>query len=274
MKIKKILVPTDFSECAEKAVDAALAIAHKLQAEIILLNAYSMPYTGTNVMIDISDVLKERSYEDLTNLRNKLSLSGKDKNIHIKTISEYGPAAEIITSVADTEGVDLIVMGTKGAGTFASKLLGSVASNTITKVKKPVLIVPEKTIDFQFNNIVLASDLHTQSSDKLNALIALAKVYSAKVNILYVNTNDKEKPDIDKAIEGIKLNSLLNDLEHQFVVTDNKDPEEGINEYVAKHNTDVLAVIPHNYSFFERLFHRSVSKKLTLHSDIPLLVLN
>lgn len=274
MQIKKILVPTDFSECAENALEAAIKIATVLNAEIIILNAYSMPYTGTNVMIDISDVLKERSYEDLNKLLHKLKQSGKDKNISIHIISEYGPAAEIIASVADTQGVDLVIMGTKGAGSLASKLLGSITSNALAKVKKPILVVPEKAIDFDIKNIVLASDLHTQSSEKLNALIVLAKAFSARVNILYVNTHAEEKPAIAKAIEGVKLNALLRDVDHDFVVTDNYDAEEGINQYAATHQTDVLAVIPHHYGFFERLFHRSISKKLSLHSNIPLLVLN
>jgi nucleotide-binding universal stress UspA family protein len=274
MQIKKILVPTDFSECAENALEAAIKIATVLNAEIIILNAYSMPYTGTNVMIDISDVLKERSYEDLNKLLHKLKQSGKDKNISIHIVSEYGPAAEIIASVADTQGVDLVIMGTKGAGSLASKLLGSITSNALAKVKKPILVVPEKAIDFDIKNIVLASDLHTQYSEKLNALIVLAKAFSARVNILYVNTHAEEKPAIAKAIEGVKLNALLRDVDHDFVVTDNYDAEEGINQYAATHQTDVLAVIPHHYGFFERLFHRSISKKLSLHSNIPLLVLN
>ena len=78
---------------------------------------------------------------------------------------------------------------------------------------------------------------------------------------------------IDEAVEGMKLESNLGDVEHLYYYPENENLVDGINEFVADHNADMVAIIPHRYTLLESLFHKSVSKKLDFHTNIPLLVL-
>ena len=88
----------------------------------------------------------------------------KNNDCIISWSCEYGPASEIIAAKVAAENFDLVVMGTKGSDSFASKLLGSVTYNTIRKINIPVIVVPEKSVNGEINKIIFATDLHINGS--------------------------------------------------------------------------------------------------------------
>ena len=118
--INKILVPTDFSVNAANALDYALAFARHNAVEVHIVHSYSVPYTGSSVMIDISDVLREKAEEEIHNLIQEIRHNHENDEVSITHSCEYGPASEIIASKAENEKVDMIIMGTKGADSVAS----------------------------------------------------------------------------------------------------------------------------------------------------------
>jgi nucleotide-binding universal stress UspA family protein len=272
--VNKIIVPTDFSVNAANAVDFALNIARGNGSEIHLVHSYSVPYTGSNVMIDISDVLRQKSEEDMRVLIEEIRHNEKNKDVIITWSCEYGPASEIVLSKAETENADLIIMGTKGADSVASKLLGSVTYNTVRKIKIPVIVVPEKAAVNDIKKIVFASDLHLNGNIKsIEHLKNIAVDMGSSVDVLYVNQNSEQNPDITMAIDTLKMDAHLAGVYHKFEVINNENIEEGINEFIASHPCDMLAVMPKHHGFLESLFHKSVTRSLTMHANLPLLVL-
>lgn len=272
--INKILVPTDFSVNAANALDMALGIARGNGLEIHLVHSYSVPYTGSNIMIDISDVLRQKAEEDIRLLVEEIRHNKKNDDCTITWSCEYGPASEIIVAKVETEKIDLVVMGTKGADSVASKLLGSVTYNTLRKLKIPVIVVPEKAVPGEINKIIFASDLHINGSiSKIEYLRDLAIDLKSKVDILYINQKPDEKPDISMAVDTLRMDHKLSAIDHKFEIVNNTDIEEGINDFISKHSCDLLAVLPKHQGFLESLFHKSVTRSLTMHAHLPLLVL-
>ncbi len=272
--INKIIVPTDFSTNAANALDYALDIAAKNGMEILLLHSYSVPYTGSNVMIDISDVLRQKAEDEIRLLMEEIRHNKKNDDTVINWSCEYGPASEIIAAKAETEKVDLIVMGTKGADSVASKLLGSVTYNTIRKVKIPVIVVPENAKPGTIKKIVFASDLHVNGNiGTIDHLKKFAQDCGSSIDVLYINTKADIKPDIIQAVDTLRIDHKLGDVYHKFEVVNNAVVEDGINEFINTHPCDLLAVMPKHQGFLESLFHKSVTRSLTMHAHMPLLVL-
>lgn len=272
--INKIIVPTDFSINAANATDFALGIARGKGAELHLVHSYSVPYTGSNVMIDISDVLRQKAEEDMRLLIEEIRHNEKNKDVIITWSCEYGPASEVVAAKAETEKADLIVMGTKGADSVASKLLGSVTYNTIRKVKIPVIVVPEKATAGEIRKIVFASDLHINGNiSMVEHLKNIAVDLGSTVDVLYVNRHPEEKPDITMAVDTLKMDQKLAAIYHKFEIVNNDNVEEGINDFMESHSCDMLAVMPKHHGFLESLFHKSVTRSLTMHANLPLLVL-
>ena len=122
--IKKILVPVDGSVGGCKAVDEALFIAEKCDAELDFV------YVASNINKDIpSHIVFDRIWEKLSDERKARK--------HVKS----GHIAKSILEVADEQGSDMIVMGSRGLGLLKGVLIGSVSQKVIEEAKIPVMVV-------------------------------------------------------------------------------------------------------------------------------------
>jgi universal stress protein A len=142
-EIHKILVPVDFSDPSQIALDEAIEFARKFRAEIHLLHCYQIhpeaviaPY-GIVVPETLEHDVRMAALKRLSEWRDKAIAAGCKAFEHI---SAHFPS-EAITETADRLGADLIVMGTRGLSGLKHVLLGSVAERTLRTAKCPVLVV-------------------------------------------------------------------------------------------------------------------------------------
>ena len=151
--IKKILVPIDGSEHADKALDYALDLAEKYDASIKILNVvptplipgYVSPATvGSTPSLPIwagtySKELKENSekmlYKELKEAKKN------NPNLKISTKLLVGQPADKIVETAKEGNFDIIVMGSRGIGGIKEFFLGSVSHGVSNDAECPVLIV-------------------------------------------------------------------------------------------------------------------------------------
>jgi nucleotide-binding universal stress UspA family protein len=139
----KILVPTDFSPCADAAVEYAADLAATYRASVVLIHAYANP------VVAIPDGFVVMTAPDFTNLLGQLQAGLRRAEVRIRErgVAEVetrlveGSAWHEIVETARTQGCDLIVMGTHGRGAIAHFLLGSVAEKVLRKAPCPVLTV-------------------------------------------------------------------------------------------------------------------------------------
>lgn len=129
--MRKILVPTDFSEFAEKALQTAVNIAQKTKAEILLLNANEMAVAAMPIAeYYYYDKEKEQSYLQMVNdsLDRTLQKIASDMDlgdIKVSTLVESGLLVDVIEEVCHRENIDLVIMGTQGATGMKEMLVGS-----------------------------------------------------------------------------------------------------------------------------------------------------
>ena len=144
---KTVLVATDFSECAEQALDYAVALAGKLDAKIHLLNAIGIPAMGIpEVGVAVTNTLIESTVRTHHAELDKLAI--RRASVNIETVLRTGDARDVIIDVAREVGADLIVMGTHGRGPVAHMLMGSVAEKVVRKAPCPVLTVRHPEHEF------------------------------------------------------------------------------------------------------------------------------
>jgi nucleotide-binding universal stress UspA family protein len=139
---KKILVPLDGSELAEKALEHAEKLAETFDAEIILFQVvpfmpiYVVPELVTPFVVD--EKQKEAAERYLTNLAEELKKRGFKVTAMVRSGRQV--AVEIIDFAKET-GVDLIVMCTHGRSGISRWVLGSVAHKVLTRAETPILLV-------------------------------------------------------------------------------------------------------------------------------------
>lgn len=137
-RLKRLLVPVDFSDCSTHALRFARDLAAPFQAELLLLYVVEPAVypAELGVVVNIEQDLAERGAQQLTELAQR-ELPG----VQYKTLVENGIAEGEITRVAETEQVDMIVMGTHGYGGIKHLLLGSTTERVIRSAPCPVLTV-------------------------------------------------------------------------------------------------------------------------------------
>ncbi len=142
MKIETILVPVDFSDDSDAAQEAALGLARKFGAKVVLLHAYHPPalmfahYTvdpPPPTLTEIPEAAARRLDQELQKLL--------DAGIEAEAEVREGLAAQEICTEALERGCDLIVMGTRGRTGLSHVVLGSVAERTLRDAPCPVLTV-------------------------------------------------------------------------------------------------------------------------------------
>ena len=135
----KILVPTDFSDCATSALDYAVGLAHKLDATVFVLNAMSLQFA--EYPIEVTADMIDGIMRSNTIQVERLIAERKGKCKFGAPIYDVGDARLVIEQTATKIGAELIVMGTHGRRGLARALLGSVAETIARTATCPVLLV-------------------------------------------------------------------------------------------------------------------------------------
>ncbi|MFN4235285.1 MAG: universal stress protein [Bacteroidia bacterium] len=269
-----ILLPTDFSDLSLKAIRYGLKLNKKINGEITLFHALHLPGIADNVKKKLEDILKKESLEELQILEHKLK---KEKAIsgEIKKGVEFGVPSKAISEYAKKNDIDLIVMGTKGAGKISKALFGSNTAHLLEKANTTVCVVPENyelKERFTLKHIVYASDLE-DIDNEIKLIAAFARIFDATVHVAHV------LPETGKIIP-IKPEKIIPDLQKKakyekitFYAATNNNFHEEIKNYAKKQKADLIALYMHKRSFWESLFQSSHSKELSYYTDIPLMVL-
>ena len=146
MRVKKILVPVDFSLSSKRALEWALDFAERFNAQIIVLHTWEIPaYLRPDLTVwsgDISATLSDYARADAEkNMQAFLKETRAGERANVSSMVEPGAAYPTILRVAGERGIDLIAMGTHGRMGVAHLLLGSTAERVVRYATCPVLTV-------------------------------------------------------------------------------------------------------------------------------------
>jgi nucleotide-binding universal stress UspA family protein len=146
---KKILLPTDGSEYANKAAKHAIWLARLNGAELIALNVIEtsslVGLPAEDLIVRIKEMLKEegrKSLEEISNILKESKIEDEcQKEVKLTISTKEGSPSDVIINTVKEEGIDLIVMGTSGKHGLDRFLLGSVTENVVRSSQCPVLVV-------------------------------------------------------------------------------------------------------------------------------------
>jgi nucleotide-binding universal stress UspA family protein len=140
--IKRLLVPIDFTDTSDFALEYALQLATGLGADIVVMHAYELPIYGfpDGAMIATAEVATKLSTAAQTALDAAVT-SRKDRGVPMSSVLRDGVPYEEINTVAGEMDVDIIVIGTHGRKGLTRMLLGSTAEKVVRTATRPVLTV-------------------------------------------------------------------------------------------------------------------------------------
>lgn len=277
---KHIMVPTDFSETAAKALEFAVRSTEFLPAKITLIHSHEV---SDNLMTGYVGVDKEFSMSLLNEAAEKLGDIQREikqkYGVEIKTEISGKSLGNALKGAIKNEGVDLIVMGTLGAGGTGNKIWGSTTSAIIGKTKVPVMAVPSNYQWTKPEKILFATNRFERETGVLDYIFEMADLYMSQVRTAVFTDSDS-----DKAETFVKHDTKLKDYE-AFLKDEYRedtlsarhllgdDFEETIQEYISEKDVDILIMVTYQGGFWSRFFNPSKTKKMSYTTKIPLLAI-
>lgn len=270
--MKTILVPTDFSANSENALDYAITLAQKEDAEIILLHAFYFTEVVPDIPADIIGSKIKNMEEESNNQLKILCHKVKNARVDCSYMSEYGTAVEMILETIDQYNIDLVIMGTKGKSKIERIILGSTTSRIIERAQCPVLAIPEKAFYKGIKKITYATDYHESDIEALKELVEIARPFDADIIILHAldeNEDETEENSMKKFRNRIRQEIHYSRIEYHLAYGDQL--VNVLDEHIKRESPDLLAMSTHKRSFLDKIFGSSTTQKMASHIDIPLI---
>lgn len=274
--MKTIIVPTDFSPVALNATNYAADMAIAINAEILLVNIYTIPVSYTEVpvaMISIEE-MRKASEAELTDLKTSLEhiTSGK---IKIRIESRMGNTVDELENICNTIKPFVVIMGAKGKSGIENLLFGSTTLTAIRHLSWPIICVPPgKEYGTGIKKIGFACDFkEVRETTPVNQIKEMVNVFGAELHILNVDNNNKDfRPETPE--QTFKLHDLLKDINPTYQFINHPDVEDGINDFAEKNNMDLIIAIPKKHKLLDGIFKPSSTKQLIFQSHIPVMCLH
>lgn len=278
--MKQFLIPTDFSESANNAIEFAIQSAKIFPVNISILHAFEM---NTNMQMDNMGVLREYRQSLLDEAQHKLSELKKriEKNngITVEIIIAKQNFIAAIQQALKEMNFDLIIMGTLGASGLKEKLWGTNTATVIGESTIPVLAIPHDYTWKKPEKILLSTNHFEEEPSLLNFVFELADLYTAQVHAIVFTDEDDDKPAtfIAHSHQRSQYENVLKEYHKDDKVTVTQlygsAFEETIQHHILENEIDLLVMITYQRDFFSRLFHPSMTNQMAYHTNIPLLAI-
>jgi nucleotide-binding universal stress UspA family protein len=258
-----ILIPTDFSENALKALDYVYTRFKLDKVNIKIAHVIKTPHKGGGMLLRLDDLMKQDAENDMNNLLNEID---KKYGHQPETIIRQGDLKSWMDDYSATTPLDLVVMGTKGENNVPSKLMGSVTESFIRIANVPVLAIPADFPNRNVHHVVVASgDGNLQQQEFIKRLLDSMNLENLHFDVLTVLSSENQG-SLPKSVPFERYQIGVKVVVSDSVV-------EGINEYLDHNSVDIIAVYHQRNSRLDYLFNRSVTKTICANTKVPVLAI-
>ena len=279
--MNRILIPYDFSELADNALDFACQIAQKSKAkEILLLNVVEHPSESKMKTMGATkmDPMENVYFTKLVQLvedKLKTKISNIDySGINIEYKIQLGNPYNTLAAEVSEEEVDMVVMGTTGAEGLEEFFIGSNAERVVRTAKAPVITLKEKVRLSSFKNIVFASNFVDIKPKFVQKLKELQYLFDGNLKLVKINTPANfttTRHDLEQMNEFVKSNNIRN---YEIDIYNYTNEEDGIVYYAEDSNADIIALGTHQRKGFNHFLTGSIAEDVVNHSKNPVWTLN
>ncbi len=277
--IQRILFPTDFSETATNAFRYCLRLADEYEATILLLHVIYPEYQVMDVPVmamqatqdkqEAAEVLLQ-SFVEATLVEAEAGAPIK-KMPKVQTKVEIGEPVSVITSISRSENIDLIVMGTNADHSALENFFGSITTGVVERVHCPVWVVPEEAHYTQIESAVYATDLKDDDPYHIWQASQLLEPFHPLLHCVHVTNNGSDTPmNQENMKQFFKTNAPT--VSVNFHELSGKSVSEGLEEFSEVNQVDLIVMRAPQHTFLERIFYPSQTRKMALHTRIPLLL--
>ncbi|WP_291787592.1 universal stress protein [Cecembia sp.] len=272
----KILCPTDFSECSLNAIEYAAKLGEKYRADLILFHVpdkedYQKLVVGEPSVSDQYAFIQKK----LDNLVNTVVEESLSKGLQsCRGLVKEGKTVSTILSFAEEMQADLIVMGTEGINEFKQNYVGTRSSKVVEKSEIDVLIIPKRVFFKPPRKLVYATDYMEEDKIAIQKVVEMARFFDSEIDIVHVSSKERA---IDKGLHLTMVQEMEPFIKYQkvnYVLKSYRDePGLGLENYLITAKGDLLVMLSKKKTWFEQIFTKNLSRKMSYFINKPLLIL-
>ncbi len=274
--MNKILIPIDFSEFSENALEVAANLAKKFDAHLIVLHMLGLS-EAIFTKDETQEFMEAQYYMKLAKKRfdtflNKPFLKGIKV---FETVQNYKDFYEINEIVKEQE-IDLVVMGSHGASGLSGLFVGSNTEKVVRTCEAPILVIKKRREDFDIKEAVFASDFEVENITAYNRALKFFNMLDANVHLVFVNRPNqyfKSTDEINKQIElfmSVAHHSNVPDKQKVTILND-YSIEEGIYNYAKTVDANIIALPTRGRKGLAHFFKGSIGEDIANHADLPVI---
>jgi len=275
--MRKILIPTDFSENAFNAIKYAMELFKYERSEFIIIHAFADEVYEHNLELsralfeEYKEKVRQKSDTELQQVLSEMLVLSPNPRHEYNFVSVFGSLVDEANDIVDKENIDLLVMGTKGETDNVDITFGSNTLQVIKYVKCPVLAIPSNYRDIQPKNILFPTDYQIPYQRReLKLLSTISRCFVSKVNFLYISKFEKlsfRQQDNKSFLECHFKENIT-----EFFNVPGKGITKLVNEFIENNKIDMLVMVNTRHSYLENILYTSTIQKIGLHIKIPFMV--
>lgn len=276
--VTKILVPTDFSEEANHAFEVAVQLARRTGARVKALHVIEPPVTtgfsamGTYVpALTIDNVYIVQLMEQSRDRMRELVENNPYPEVQVESGVEVDRVINRIRRTVEEEGIDLVVMGSKGVHGIDEMLIGSNTEKVVRLAPCPVLTVKHRHQTFAVRHILFPTNLDKDLHPVMQWVKEAQQLFKAQIHLLYVNTPGNFG---SSRVLRDRMVSFAEQYQLQHYTTDvwnDESEEDGVLHFADQHEIDLILMVTHGRTGLGRLLSGSITEGLVNHSVKPVL---
>lgn len=275
-----ILIPTDFSENAQNAIAYALAYFSDVAVNFYILH---VSHTHTITKEEEQELFSDSDTEMQTVQSTSATLREEIRKYQIRSqnpahsffpLQENLNLVEAIRKNVIEKEIDYILMGTKGTTKINGAEMGSNTCDVITKVKCPILVIPENAKFNGIKNIAFLTDYNCIYRNKIiTRLSETLDLHRSPLRVLHIKAQNTGLTAAQTDNKGF-LHYFFKDKKHSFHFVENKDLEIGIQDFVETWDISLVSIVAKNLNLIQRLLLRPAVKSVSYSVNVPFLVLH
>lgn len=268
--MKKILVPTDFSDCSRNAFKAAMQIADKTDAVVELVHVYDRPVIGfvdLNIDHKKNKTVLKKTQHAMETMVESMKLENSVVNTHI--LADI-PLTEILDQRIFKD-VDMMVMGSQGSEGIRELFIGSNTEKVVRKSRIPILSLKEDIDVFDLKNIVVASNFYKELEGVFEQINNFLTIFNPHFNLLKVVTpgNFETSHYSRKIMQNFADNFGMKD--YSIHIYNDNSIEAGILNFAKDIEADAIVIATHGRKGIEHFINGSLAEDVVNHAFTPVL---
>jgi len=276
--MRKILIPTDFSENAMNALRYATELFKYDKSEFFIMHAYQDDIYADKALLnketlkEVTKIISDRSEAQLNDTKADILKVSPNPRHKFKIISSNSMLLDEAAKVVDDENIDIVVMGTRGETNDRKLTFGSHTLQVLKYVHCPVLAIPENFKYSQPKHILFPTNYMIPFKRReLKLLCEMASPYRAQIDLLYISEFEKLSLRQEDNLNFIRDELSKNVINFKTVKA--KKVKKAIDDYLSNNDIDMLVMVNTRHSFLENILFRSTIDKISLQINIPFLAM-